>query len=415
MGKTKQLNKVTSILFATFSPWNNNVRAATNGMIDPFYYYFRPRVKYLSIIDQPYPGSDRIVPNVENYKNGKPQKNIQTTSTSTLLMPFLKRANKPGTHVSFKIRDLLSVIEAGIRLNRTYDLFIGLESVNAIGGIFLRRIGKVKCVVYYVSDYSPKRFNSNILNAIYLWLDRYCAERADFIWDVSQAMQPARIEAGLNVQKSAPVIYVPNALFKEQIDAIPFKKREKHSIVFMGTIGLENGPDLAIEAFAKVVKKVPTAKLHIIGGGGKGFEQNLLENITKKHHMEKSVVFYGFISDVKKVSSLIKHFQVALAPYKMIPGSIRLYGDATKIRQYLAAGLPIITTQVPPLGKEAQKNGAALIVEDNAESFANTILDLMKDTKKCEEMAKNALDSAKRNTWENTYGGAIKKMFLELK
>jgi glycosyltransferase involved in cell wall biosynthesis len=85
---------------------------------------------------------------------------------------------------------------------------------------------------------------------------------------------------------------------------------------------------------------------------------------------------HGFISDVKEISKIIKSFQVALAPYKMIEGSIRLYGDATKIRLYLAAGLPVITTKVPPLGLEAQKKGAAIIVGDNKEELADAIISI---------------------------------------
>ena len=77
MGKTKQLTTISSILFATFSPWKNNQRAATNGMIEPFYYYFPSRIKRFSLIDQPYPGSDRILPIIEIFKNGKKQKNIK--------------------------------------------------------------------------------------------------------------------------------------------------------------------------------------------------------------------------------------------------------------------------------------------------------------------------------------------------
>jgi len=236
------------------------------------------------------------------------------------------------------------------------------------------------------------------------------AMHSDYIWDVSLAMQPARLSVGLESKKSAKVIHVPNALFKEQIINNSFSKREENSLVFMGTLGLENGPDIAIKAMSEIVKKIPTVKLHIIGGGGKGFEQEYLEKLTKKYHLEKNVVFYGFISNVKKISSVIRNFQIALAPYKMIAGSIRLYGDATKIRQYTAAGLPIITTKVPPLGKEVEKKHAAVVIEDNSHAFAETVMQLLKNKKKLLAMSRSAYNFAKNNSWENTYGNAIKAM-----
>ena len=119
---------------------------------------------------------------------------------------------------------------------------------------------------------------------------------------------------------------------------------------------------------------------------------------------------HGFISDVKEISQLIKSFQVALAPYKMIEGSIRLYGDATKIRLYLAAGLPVITTKVPPLGQEAAKKGAAVIVGDNKEELAEAILKLFSNKELRNKITLQAIRFAKKNTWENTYGTALKKM-----
>ncbi len=409
MGKRKH-KKINSILIATFSPWKNNIRASTNGMIEPLFYYFLPKVKKLSLVDQPYPGSDKLFPIIENYSGVNLISKNKLWKTSFFLYPFLLLENKPGTRFSFKIRDFLSAVEAGILSKDKFDIYIGLEAINAIAGIILRKIGIVEKVCYYVSDYSPNRFKNKLVNSVYLWLDRIAAKNADFIWDVSLAMQPARISAGLSPQQSAPVIYVPNALFKEQLLFVPSEKREKNSICFVGTLGLENGPDLAIEAMCDVVKKIPDAKLHIIGGGGQGFEKEYLEKLVKKHKLEKNVQFYGFISDVKKISNIIKNFQLAVAPYKMIPGSHRLYGDATKIRQYLGAGLPVITTSVPPLGKEAEKIGAALVIKDRKKELAQAIISLLKDGEKIQKMTESARKFALHNTWDNTYSKALKIM-----
>lgn len=58
-------------------------------------------------------------------------------------------------------------------------------------------------------------------------------------------------------------------------------------------------------------------------------------------------------------------------------GSARKYGDATKIRAYTAAGLPVITTSVPPLGKDIQKAGAGIVVDDTPEAFAQVIIKVL--------------------------------------
>ena len=52
-------------------------------------------------------------------------------------------------------------------------------------------------------------------------------------------------------------------------------------MVYMGTLGQENGPDVAIEALALVKQKFPDANLHVIGGIEK--ETTWLKKLLKKY------------------------------------------------------------------------------------------------------------------------------------
>lgn len=401
------LGKKTSVLIATFAPWHKGKRLPINGNVEPLLDFFVPKVKKIVLIDQVYPGSDFVMPRVEMYENKK--KKVKRLSWWVyILYPFLQLTNTGATHISFKLRDFLSVLDIGSQTNKPYDYFIGLEAINALAGIMLRRFGKVKCVIYYVSDYSPNRYKQKWFNSLYLWLDRQAAMHSDVIWDVSWAIHPARIKAGLDSRKSAPVLQVPNALYPQQIFQANEKDIIPYSLVFMGTLGKENGPDLAIESLSLVLKKFPKTTLHIIGGGEGNDER--LQRLVKKFNLEKAVTFHGFIADRKLISKTIKHFAVALAPYVAISGSARLYGDATKIRAYLAAGLPTITTHVPPLGRDAKKQGAAIIVQDNKKEIANAVIKIFSEKQLLQLLRKNAFAFAKNNTWEKEFSLAFKKM-----
>lgn len=404
--------KKLNVLFATFSPWKDNKRLPINGMVEPMVAFFTPRTHRFVLIDEPHPGSNRVIPVVEIYDNRELTKRARPSLAVLLLYPFLRLRNTVGTRIPFKIRDFLSVLEFGLRDRNKYDIFVGLESINALAGIILRKMGVVKKVVYYVSDYSPTRYKSGWFNQVYLYLDRLAAMHSDFIWDVSLAMMPARIKAGLDKRRAAPVIHVPNALFPQQINYLPESKIVPNTLVFAGTLGEENGPDLAIESLKLVADKVPNAKLHIFGGGDSDIKR--LTNLTRKLGLEDNVTLHGFVSDQIKLSKEIAKYALGLAPYKAIPGSPRWWADATKIRLYLAAGLPIITTQVPPLGKEVEKDNAGLVAEDNPKATSAAILKLLKDRGLWMQMRRNAIRRAKDNVWENTYSQALKKMRLEL-
>lgn len=400
----------SNLLIATFSPWIDGKRLPINGNLEPLLDFFIPRTNKTVLIDQLYPGSDSVMPRIEIYDNGK-QKISSSSKFLYFLYPMLKliNASNPGeTHILYKIRDFFSVLDWGLHDKTKFDLFIGLESINALAGIILRRLGKIKTVIYYVSDYSPKRYQNNLFNQVYLWLDRYCAMHADYIWDVSKAMHPARIAAGLDPKKSAPVLHVPNALYPSQIRQAPPTKIIPFSLVFMGTLGEINGPDIAISAVPLLIKKYPKVRLHIFGGGAKDLDR--LRDLASRLNLGNYVVFHGFIADRTEISRLIRNYMIALAPYPAIPGSARMYGDATKIRAYLAAGLPTITTSVPPLGVEAAAKGAVLLAKDNTQDLARVITNLFIDKSLYLKLRHNAFKFAKENTWENEFSKAIEKM-----
>ncbi len=373
--------------------------------------FFAPRVARLVLIDQVYPGSDFVLPRTEIYENNT-MRLLRTPILMYLLYPLLLLTNISGTQIIFKIRDYISVLFEGLRTKRTFDIFIGFEAINALSGVLLRALGKVTHVVYYVSDYSPKRYTSRWFNNVYLWLDRQAAMRADVIWDVSKAMMPARVKEGLDPIKAAPVLHVPNALYPAQIHALPDSEIKKYSVVFLGTLGYENGPDIAVKAMSLVRKKIPMAVLHIIGGNEPN--EDRLKDLARSLGVSSHVVFHGFINTRENISALARICQVSVAPYKYVDGSARLYGDATKIRAYVAAGLPVITTRVPPLGKEIEAAGAGLIVDDTPEAFADAIVSIFQNRDMYMSMRHKAILFAKQNTWEREFTKALAAMNKQL-
>ncbi len=403
------INRNTQVLFVSFSPWQKGRRLPTNGNVEPLIDYLLPKIKKVFLVDQPYPGSDQLMPRYENYEVGS--FTLKKASYWVyLLYPFLRAVNYwEGTHISFKVRDFLSVFDCALRNITTYDFFIGLECINTLAGILLRRIGKVRRVIYYVSDYSPDRYPQKWFNSVYLWLDRYCATHADYVWDVSKAIQPARIQAGLHPKKSSPVIHVPNALYEPQIQQAKISLIEPYSLVYLGTLGYQNGPDIAVESIKYISIEYPKVKLHIIGGYGEDLNQ--LKKFTVRLKLKKYVVFHGFIANRDDISQAIRKYAIALAPYRQIPGSKRFYGDSTKIRTYLAAGLPVITTDVPPLGMEIVAQGAAVLINDSPESVAKAVMKIFSSKSLFLNLRKKAIGVAKENTWEKEFDNAFRKMY----
>lgn len=379
-----------------------------NGMIDSMLYFFVPRVKTFILLDQPHPISDTIHPFVDVYENGAL---LDRRRLSPILyFPvylYCLMENHGLTRISYKLRDFFSVFIAVFIRMEKYDLFVGLEAINTIAGLVLKKLGLVKTVIYYVSDYSPIRFGKTLFNRIYLALDRFCVTHADVTWDVSPAMQEGRIQAGLDAKKKYRVIHVPNGLFPSQIKSLSISQRKKDSLVYLGNLEPDFGVELAIEAFKELKKTKPGATLRIIGGGENLF---ILKRLAKKLGLEKSVIYYGHIMDNEEMAGIVRSSYIGLAPYRSFPESIRWYGDAGKIRQYTAAGLPVVTTHVPPLGRYIVEKGAGIMTKDTVKSFSDGILRLLLDDALYERLSSGAIRVSKNNTWENVYAKALEDM-----
>lgn len=405
--------KKLKVVFATFSPWENNKRSPTNGMVEPMLSFFVPRTGKFILIDQPHPGSDRLIPIIEIYEKGKHKKTTTSSPVVSWLYPVLAFNNTLKTSLAFKIRDFLSVLDFAIRDKGNYDIFIGLESINTLAGVLLKKFGFVKTVVYYVSDFSLQRYRSPFLNKIYLFLDRMAFNHADFVWDISRAMMSARRVAGLSPEITKIPLHVPIAFFPNQIRSRPPAKIIPASLVYAGALGRENGPDLAILALKKVLRIIPQAQLHIFTNGQDMETQNL-RDLTDKLGIHDKVLFHGLIPNQTELIKDLEQFMIGLAPYRALPGSARWWADANRIRLYLAAGLPVVTTQVPPMGQELKQEKSGLVVKDNAEKIAQAIIFILKNRNLYRKMRQNAIAQARHNTWDKVYSKTLRSMGVAL-
>lgn len=399
-----------SVFIATFSLYEKCIRTPKNGMVEPMLSYFAPRVKHLLLIDQPHPLSDTVDPFIEEYYQSRLRSVYRLHHFWYLPIYLYCRLEKGLIRLSYKFRDFFSVLLIGLTRKSTYDLFIGLEAINVLAGLILKQLGKVKHVVYYVSDYSPNRFSKHgkkVFNTIYIWLDRFCVTHADFTWDVSQEIHLGRIKAGLRKDKSYSVIHVPNALFPEHIKSLPILRRKEESLVYVGTLEPDFGVELAIESLLEIRKIYPHVQLRIIGGGD---DLVRLKNFAKKLHLQKSVIFYGYVNSNSKMAEIVRSSYIGLAPYRAFKESIRWYGDAGKIRQYVASGLPVVTTHVPPLGREIVQKGAGIMAKDTVASFSEAILRLLDDRALYKSLTLSAIKFSKNNTWERVYTRTVDAM-----
>ncbi|EKD90486.1 MAG: Glycosyl transferase group 1 [uncultured bacterium] len=178
------------------------------------------------------------------------------------------------------------------------------------------------------------------------------------------------------LSKGLDVTVVPNGVGEDLIEenGIHFNKK----ILFMGNYAwlqnVEAARVLARKIFPKILEKVPDAQLLIAG-------QNT-EKISKLE--SKNIELLDLkIDDIDGVKRAYKESGILVAPLYG-PGGTRL-----KILGAMAAGLPVVTTEVGIEGIDAKENESVLIGKDYA-GLAKQAIKLLEDKDFYEKVSKNA-------------------------
>ncbi len=297
-----------------------------------------------------------------------------------------------------------TMLWVGTKKEKT-DLFIGSDNFTAFLGLLLKKWGKVKDVVLYTIDYLPQRFKNPVLNGLYHYFDKKCLEECKIVWNVSQVMAGARGKVLPNRPKGyTQQIVVPLGLWLKRFRVVPFSQKKRFQLVFMGHLLEKQGIDIVIEAFPRILKHVPQARLVIIGTGE--YEQKLIKLVSKLK-LQNKVRFTGYIEDHQEVEKILSESILAIAMYKPDAGSFTNWADPAKIKNYLGARLPVVLTNVPPIAQDLLKKQCGIISEYDEYDFATKAINLLKDTKKLQQFSKNAYNYSKQFDWDNVFEKAL--------
>lgn len=302
--------------------------------------------------------------------------------------------------------DFVLTIAWSIAQGRRYGLFIGVDPLNCLAGLGLRALGVVRRVIFYSIDFTPKRFEQQIFNTIYHAIEALCVRLADIRWDVSPRIAQGRATFFGIKREDFPVTVVPVGVWEKDIvqAAAPF---DPHRFVFVGHLLKKQGVEKVIAALPSLVKRVRDAHFLIIGGGE---EEAALRRLARTLHMDGHVTFTGWVWDQEKVKSLLAQCAFAVAPYDPHGAdeeNFTYYADPTKIKTYLACGLPIITTDVPHNAQALSEAGCARIVRYETSAIARALSTWLTDKNALEEARNSALRQAHEYTWEKIFRHVI--------
>ncbi len=362
--------------------------------------YLKGRVKELACVWQPMPISDTLSIIIEVNKKGSLEKRLKIPFPN---WPFGRKKTISFIYLVTKARDVISVYLSMLKLRKKFDIFVGVEALNALAGVTLRKLGLVKKVIYYNLDYGIERFPIPLINRAFHFLDKMAVNNADVTWCLSQEMLIEREKKGIKNNKERPQVVVPIGKDFKNIKRLPFEKIKRKNIVYLGVLEELQGIQLIIDSFSDILKQVPDATFSIIGSGN--YEDDLKRMVSERH-LESHIKFMGLLSDEEAEDMMCKS-AVGVAPYVDDPDSNTRYTEPTKPKTYLGCGLPVLITRVPKIANDIEAARAGIAIGYKKEELVPAIVGLLNDDASYKEYRKNVIAYASKFDWDNIYDEAF--------
>jgi len=245
------------------------------------------------------------------------------------------------------------------------DAWFGFNPLACARGLVAQRQRRARRVLLWSVDFVPDRFGRGTLpTRVYDRVDRLCCRRADERVELSEAAREARNRRHDLPPDSSRAYVVPMGAWIDRVPTTPPDGFQPRRVVFLGHLVARQG----VQALLGALSTLGDVAADVIGTGP--LETSLREQARRAG---LDVTFHGYVPDHRDVELLLSRSAVAVAPYAQTDATFTRYADPGKLKAYLAAGLPIVVTDVPPNAHELASNAGAEVVADDPAALADAI------------------------------------------
>jgi glycosyltransferase involved in cell wall biosynthesis len=270
------------------------------------------------------------------------------------------------------------------------DVWFGFNPLACARG-FVARAGRV---ILWSVDFVPDRFgHGTVATRIYDRLDRLCCTRADARVELTEAAREGRNRR--HSLSDAPAVVVPMGAWLDRVPTTTVESFDGGRIAFLGHLVERQG-------VATLLRALNGRPADVIGTGPLEAELRAAAG--------PNVTFHGYVEDHREVEQILSRAAVAVAPYAQTGETFTRYADPGKLKAYLAAGLPVVLTNVPPNARELAAEAGADVVADDADALGAAIARALSSREEWQSRRDAALAYARRFDWNVVLGDALAKL-----
>jgi glycosyltransferase involved in cell wall biosynthesis len=166
-------------------------------------------------------------------------------------------------------------------------------------------------------------------------------------------------------------------------------------IVYHGTIAHRLGPDLAVDAFAKIAASCPGARLEIYGSGDSADE---VEEAIERSGVADRIVFPGKIFSIRSVAQMISGAAIGIVPNRRDPSTE--YMLPVKMLEYAHFGIPVIAPRLLAIQHYFTDENVLYYEPGNVDELAEAIHRLYSDPALRTRLSEGIVRFAEGFNWE---------------
>jgi glycosyltransferase involved in cell wall biosynthesis len=275
--------------------------------------------------------------------------------------------------------------------NNGYDLVV--EDINKIP-FFMPAFTKHKVIAVVPHLFGTTVFretNAVLGSYVYFWekFIPFVYQDCRFV-AISPSTKTDLIDRGIPKDRIAVVLCgLDNRTYRTRENVARY---EAPTIVHFGRIRKYKSVDTVIKTLAVLRKKLPDARLLIIGDGP---ERGNLQALVQRLHLEKSVEFRGAVPTDTLVDILNRsHLFINASPKE---------GWGLTVVEANACGVPVIASDRPGLRDSLRDGITGFLVEyGNVAGFAEKAYQLLSRKDLWQSMSAAGIEHARSLTWERT-------------
>ncbi|MDH7568504.1 MAG: glycosyltransferase [Armatimonadota bacterium] len=229
-----------------------------------------------------------------------------------------------------------------------YDAYLGVCNLGILLAHLLARRRFFRPLVAYLPEIFPVR------SAFERYADR-CARSADALIDVDEERLAHRAMEGPLPKATFCVGNVPALRDMAAVVAAPRPARQGPPVVwYHGTLSPGHGIGELVEGFARM--RAP-AELHLTGPGAPGYLSELKNSLAR---CGKPALLHDPLprDQVLQRAAALADLAVCFYPFRMVPHEVgQRLANPAKVFDYMALGLPALTSDNPTLVRLVAKEG----------------------------------------------------------